>query len=120
KEGVREVTYVSADEAIVKFKDKMADSLPEMFFDKNFENPLPATLEIELDEEVLKAEEKAQVAALADSIRSLPGVEDVSFGFNWAAQFSRVTRAFKMSGSFLLLMLLAGGIFVIGNSVSQS
>ncbi len=120
KDGIQSVTFVSAKEAIENFKAKMSDHLPDMFFDKSFENPLPATLEIELSEELLERGEEAKIKALAESLKEIPGVEDVSFGFNWADQFTRVTRAFTMSGTFLILVLLLGGIFVIGNSVSQS
>lgn len=117
---VESIQFVSADAAMKKFKERMADHLPEMFFSLEDENPLPSTVEIQLKDQVLKTDTKAKVSALAETLKSYPGVEDVSFGFNWAEQYSKVTRAFRMSGIFMILVLLLGGVFVIGNSVSQS
>lgn len=117
---IESVRYVSAAEAIVRFKEQMKDHLPEMFFQGEFENPLPATLEIEISEELIGEGREKEIREVVNELKALPGIEDVSFGFNWASQFSRVTRAFTVSGSFLILILLMGGLFVIGNSVNQS
>lgn len=112
--------FVSAKEAFEKFKARMQDHLPELFLEGNEENPLPSTLEIQLKAQVLETDTHSKVQSLVEDLRDYPEVEDVSFGMNWAEQYSRVTRAFTFSGYFIIFILLIGGIFVIGNSVSQS
>ena len=99
-EGVREVVYVSKEQAATEFKE---------FVGSNFEeflsyNPLPASFEVRL-----KATEspKALVATLEEQIAGWKGVDEVVY------QRGVVDNLDANLGKFRLLVLLFGGALLV-------
>ena len=99
-EGVREVVYVSKEQAATEFKE---------FVGSNFEeflsyNPLPASFEVRL-----RATEspKALVASLEEQISGWKGVDEVVY------QRGVVDNLDANLGKFRLLVLLFGGALVV-------
>ena len=99
-EGVREVVYVSKEQAATEFKE---------FVGSNFEeflsyNPLPASFEVRL-----KATEspKALVASLEEQISGWKGVDEVVY------QRGVVDNLDANLGKFRLLVLLFGGALLV-------
>lgn len=99
-EGVREVVYVSKEQAATEFKE---------FVGSNFEeflsyNPLPASFEVRL-----KATEspKALVATLEEQISGWKGVDEVVY------QRGVVDNLDANLGKFRLLVLLFGGALLV-------
>lgn len=99
-EGVREVVYVSKEQAATEFKE---------FVGSNFEeflsyNPLPASFEVRL-----KATEspKALVASLEEQIAGWKGVDEVVY------QRGVVDNLDANLGKFRLLVLLFGGALLV-------
>ena len=99
-EGVREVVYVSKQQAATEFKE---------FVGSNFEeflsyNPLPASFEVRL-----KATEspKALVAALEEQIAEWKGVDEVVY------QRGVVDNLDANLGKFRLLVVLFGGALLV-------
>ena len=99
-EGVREVVYVSKEQAATEFKE---------FVGSNFEeflsyNPLPASFEVRL-----RATEspKALVAALEEQISGWKGVDEVVY------QRGVVDNLDANLGKFRLLVLLFGGALLV-------
>ena len=99
-EGVREVVYVSKEQAATEFKE---------FVGSNFEeflsyNPLPASFEVRL-----RATEspKALVASLEEQISGWKGVDEVVY------QRGVVDNLDANLGKFRLLVLLFGGALLV-------
>ena len=111
-EGVAKAIYISRDAAIKRFADEMpaiaglADDLDE--------NPLPASIKINLDE---RHREFIQVEALALRLGKLQGVDDVVYGQEWLEKFSGFVSLLRLSGLILALFLLLTTTFIISNTI---
>ncbi|MCB0355722.1 MAG: permease-like cell division protein FtsX, partial [Bdellovibrionales bacterium] len=117
--GVDKVDYISKEEAAKLFKEQMNSYVPELIFDSEFQNPLPSSYEIKFNEDwsQLKFNE---IANFAQMLLKEPFVEDVSYGQSWVKNYASVVDKFNTSSWLLVVVLLLGSMFVIGNSIRSS
>ncbi len=113
---IREVQFVSKDEAQKNFAEQMAKYSPDLLNDREFSNPFPANFQMNLADQGLYR----NIAEIAKKVSSIAGVEDVSYGQDWVENYASLVTAFSRSGWFVALVLLIGSAFVIGNSIRTS
>src|SRR5574341_777628 len=110
--GVRNVVYLSKDEALARFKRELKGQ--EALIQGLDENPLPASYEITIDQRNANAE---KLEALAKKISVNPGVEDVSYGRQGAELLSALYNLITYGGAALAVLLGVTVVFIISNSV---
>ena len=74
------------------------------------DNPLPDTL-------ALKLYNPTQTLLISHRLRLLPGVTDVEDGSETVETFIAINYALRISGSILIVVLLASALFAIVNSI---
>ncbi|MCB9025703.1 MAG: FtsX-like permease family protein [Bdellovibrionaceae bacterium] len=118
-EGVASFEYVSKEKASQLFKDQVESYIPDLVFDSEFKNPLPASYEIKFDRNWSK-EKYNEVVRFAKELMDFKGVEEVSYGQNWVENYAAVVDKFNHSSGLLIFVLLTGSLFVVGNSIRNS
>ena len=120
EKGVERVDYVSKEVAVQRFQEQMGTYAPSLFTDSDLESPLPASLEILLSPRLASREHFDYLVSLAERIAQLAGVEEVSYGQAWVENYASVLDFFKSSTAALVVLLLAGSLLVVGNSIRTS
>lgn len=107
--GVTEVTFVSKDEALVKFKQRLGEqqSLLSALGDSN---PLPNAFEVKVDQ-------PAQVKPVAQAISQLNGVENARFGQEVVEKLFQLTQMIRIFGLILIIFLAFAALFIISNTI---
>ena len=118
--SVKEVTYVSKQDAARQFLNQMGTMAPEFLGDEKFGNPLPASLEVRLASGLSKGSGFDRLVGLADGLLKKAGVEDVSYGQGWIENYASVVNQFGRSSWFVIFVLLAGSFLIVGNSIRNS
>jgi len=111
QDGVAELEYVAPDEALARLRTDLGPDAGVL--DGLDHNPLPGAFEIAPPRDV---RDPAQLRALADRIRALPGVTEVRWGEPWVEGYARVVRIAEWLGAGLGAFLL----FVLGAIVAST
>ena len=114
------VTYVSKEKAAKSFTEKMQNLVPDLLNDKEFGNPLPSSFELKLPERFAAKGGMKELLKVVKEIESLAGIEEVSYGQGWVENYAAVVSSFKWTSFVVVLVLLLGALFVIGNSIRSS
>ncbi len=113
---IKDVEFVSKDQAQKNFADQMAKYSPNLLNDPEFRNPFPANFQMSLAGQI----SFLHIDNIAKKVAAIGGVEDVSYGQDWVENYASLVNAFARSGWFVALMLLVGSAFVVGNSIRTS
>lgn len=113
---VKEVQFVSKDQAQKNFAEQMAKYSPDLLNDPEFSNPFPANFQMSLTDQL----SFLHIDDIAKQVAAISGVEDVSYGQDWVENYASLVRAFSRSGWFVAFVLLIGSAFVVGNSIRTS
>jgi len=108
---VASVRYVSKDEALERF-GRTVDGMERILADLDH-NPLPASLEVRLQEAYQEPEE---VRRLSDQLRR-PEFEQLDYSREWVERFHTFVSLMRLSAVFLGALLLAGAVFLVGNTI---
>ncbi len=108
-EGVQAVTFVTKDEAMEKFKERLGDqkSLLEALDDTN---PLPDSFEVMITQPDL-------VKNAAATIEKWDGVESAKYGQDVMEHLFDITRLIRIFGFALMLVLAFATLFIISNTI---
>lgn len=109
-EGVESVRPVSKDEALARFKDGMGADL----LDGLEENPLPASIEIQL---VPEQRTPAGMRIVGESIRGLPGIDDLGSGQDWVEGYLRALAVVRGIGVGLSFILALAALLIVTNTI---
>lgn len=107
--GVKEVAFVSRDEALVRMKEQFAEQ-KDILEGLEGDNPLRDSIEI-------KAVDPNDVRAIADAAAKLPGVSNVNYGQEYVDKLLAFTRAVRVGGVGLVLMLIVATVLTISNTI---
>jgi len=110
-EGVKEVIYVSKEEAWKRFKESFKGN--KLALDIVGKNPLPDSFEVKLVDP-LKSSKMAEI------FKDLPGVKDVDFPLEAVNKFSRFIRWIEYAGGVVTLVFIVVALFVIANVIRLS
>ena len=117
---IESITYVSKDDAAKQFLSQMGSLAPDFLGDEKFGNPLPASLEVSLDSSLSKGSAVGKLVELATNLDSEAGVEDVAYGQGWIENYSSIVNQFGRSSWFIIIVLMAGSLLIVGNSIRNS
>lgn len=107
--GVGQVTYVSKEQGLENFKKQLGDQ-KDVLAGLDEMNPLPDTLEIKLS-----MPEKVQDVVVA--IKPLKGVEKISYGQGTVEKLLAFTRALRIGGAGLVVLLVIATVLTISNTI---
>ena len=117
---VAQAAYVSRESATGNFKQQMASYAPDLLGDASFANPFPASYRVSFKKSVTSDHDVNRLEEIAGVVGKLDGVEDISYGQSWVRNYSSLISAVNASGGVIAFILLAGGLFVVGNSIRTS
>ena len=108
-EGVQVVTFVTKDEAMEKFKERLGDqkTLLEALDETN---PLPDSFEVMITQPDL-------VKNAAATIEKWEGVESAKYGQDVMEHLFDITRLIRIFGFTLMLVLAFATLFIISNTI---
>ncbi len=115
-----EVNFISKEQAAKKFQEQMGHQSPQLLTDAEFGNPLPSSFEAQFTTAVASGKRYDDMLALAKKISGLDGVEDVSYGQGWVENYAAFLKVFSTSSYLLIIVLLGGSLFVIGNAIRSA
>ena len=108
-EGVESVGFVTKDEAMERFKDRLGDQ--KTLLDALDEtNPLPDSFEVTVTNPDL-------VKTAAEKMEKLDGVESAKYGQDVMEHLFEITRLLRIFGFTLMLVLAFATLFIISNTI---
>lgn len=108
-EGVDTVGFVTKDEAMERFKDRLGDQ--KTLLDALDEtNPLPDSFEVTVTNPDL-------VKTAAEKMEKLDGVECAKYGQDVMEHLFEITRLLRIFGFTLMLVLAFATLFIISNTI---
>ena len=108
-EGVESVGFVTKDEAMERFKDRLGDQ--KTLLDALDEtNPLPDSFEVTVTNPDL-------VKTAAEKMEKLEGVECAKYGQDVMEHLFEITRLLRIFGFTLMLVLAFATLFIISNTI---
>ena len=110
--GVSKVNYVSRDEALKRFRERLRGQ--ETLLDGVRPEILPTSLEISLK----KAHRHSQgVEAFVVSLKQIPGITEVQYGEEWVRRFNTFLNFMRLIGALLGSFLVVAVIFIVSNTI---
>jgi len=110
-EGVKEVVYVSKDEAWKRFKETFKGN--KFVLEIMGKNPLPDSFEI-------KVEGSEYIENLAKTLMTLPGIKDIDVPLEIARRVNRLIAWVEFGGIVIVLVFIVVSLFVISNVIRLS
>jgi cell division transport system permease protein len=117
---VSEVKYISSEQAIETFQVQMATYAPDLLSDKSLSEVIPASFQMVLNQSVRAVEHSQVMAQIAQSLQSMAGVEDITWGQDWVQKYSMISRAIQSFTWTTIAILILGSLFVSANSIRAS
>ncbi len=109
---VETVAFISKDQAMADFREELGDE--RSMLEVLETNPLPASFRVTLKSEYRN---KEAIERFAGVMRTVPIVEEVSYGKEFIEQFSTVSRGFLYVDLVLGIIVILSSIFIISNTV---
>jgi len=109
---IEERRFVSPDSALARLRAEFGAK--SFILDALDENPMPASFEITLKPQYRL---KDRVVSVAERIRKLPGVEDVSYGRGWIARLETLVKMLALIDVCVGLVVAAASIVTVSYTV---
>ncbi|MCL6448467.1 MAG: permease-like cell division protein FtsX [Armatimonadetes bacterium] len=107
--GVAEVEFISREDALKKMQQSIgADKLEGLDY-----NPLPDAFRV-------KTRDPQQVPQVAGEIARLAGVEEVRYGQGLVEKLLAITRAIRIAGWVVMILLGGAAVFLISTTIRVS
>ncbi|MFQ5881785.1 MAG: permease-like cell division protein FtsX [Candidatus Methylomirabilales bacterium] len=110
--AVREVTYVSQEEALAHFRQQIRGQ--ESLLEGLKTNPLPASFQLRIRKKYQTSEALGQ---LATSLGRMEGVEDVLYGQEWIERLTSIIQMTKILGIVIGGVLGVASLFIVANTI---
>jgi len=107
-EGVKEVKFVSKEEALQRLLRDLGDQ--KDIFSVLEENPLPASFEI-------KVSNPKMIEQIAGHVEKYKNIEEVEYGRGIVERLMNFTNIFRVAGISILVMLIFASILIISNII---
>jgi cell division transport system permease protein len=114
------VQYVSNEQALTQFREQMASYAPDLLNDPELLNSIPASFQFSLSSKIDAENQLSVMQEIAASLKTLPGVDEVSFGQEWVKSYSQIAGAINLSGWVFSLVIIGCAIFVISNCIRSA
>jgi len=112
-DGVKEATYITADEALAAFRERLKERGEPDLTGELDENPLPASFEIALDS-------PSETATVADALSRLPSAalfSRIVDGRAVAESLAGITSALRIAGLIVLIGFSFAVLAVVVNAI---
>lgn len=103
--------FVSKEESLEKLKASMKKE--ELDLSGVVVNPLP-------DSFIVRVSDPSKIAALAHTIKGLPGVKGVNYWEKYLDKFFAIAKALRTVGAIIITLLIIATIFIINNTIRLS
>jgi len=110
--GVSHVNYVSRDEAMKRFKNRLRGQ--ETLLEGVRPEILPASLEIALKR---SHRDTASVENFVSLLKRIPGISEVQYGEEWVRRFNSFLNFMRLLGALLGGFLIIAVIFIVSNTI---
>ncbi|EAX46855.1 protein of unknown function DUF214 [Thermosinus carboxydivorans Nor1] len=107
--GVTQVTFVSKDEALARFKQRLGEQ-QGLLSALGDTNPLPNSYEIKVDK-------PENVKPVAQAVEKIKGVENARFGQEVVDRLFHLTRMVRIFGVVIIIFLALAALFIIANTI---
>lgn len=108
-EGVREVNFVSKEEALERLKEQFGER-KDLLASVEKNNPLRNAVEV-------RTEGPADIKLVVQDLKALPAVAKVSFKEEIIDRLFSFTKAIRLAGLAVVVLLVAATIFLISNTI---
>ncbi len=106
--GVKEVTYIDKEEALVIMKKRWGDN--GYLLDGLESNPFPNSLEI-------KVNKLEDADAVVSRIKGMDGIEDIKYYQSVVEKLLNITNFIQLAGMVLIVILIIISIVIVANTV---
>jgi cell division transport system permease protein len=110
--AVREMRYVSKEEALANFRHQLRGQ--ESLLEGLPRNPLPASFQLKIRKEYQTAEALRHLAAF---LKRFEGVEDVLYGQEWIERLSTIMQVMKILAAVIGGILAIASLFIVANTI---
>lgn len=112
---IEKVSYVSKEDALINFKNKLMDK--KAILDGLDSNPIPASFIIEIKEGFRTLDDMGRIA---NGLAGVEEVEEVEYGREWIDRFETFMVFFKLGMGAVGGVLTMGLLFIISNTIKLS
>lgn len=110
--GVERAEWISPDQALERFRSRLGGD--PALLEGLEENPLPASIEVELDAAHRDSDGLARVRG---ALAALPGVGEVSHGHAWVAGYARTISLLRRAALALGAVLGVAALVIVTNTM---
>jgi cell division transport system permease protein len=110
--GVERAEWVSREQALERFRERLGGE--SALLEGLDENPLPASIEIELDP---ARRDAAGLARVAEALESQDGIEEVSRGHAWVEGYARALSLLRAGAGVLGGVLGFAALVIVTNTI---
>ncbi|BCS53673.1 cell division protein FtsX [Geobacter sp. SVR] len=110
--GVSKVTFVSRDEALKRFRDRLRGQ--QTLLEGVRPEILPASFEIALKR---SSRDTSGIEAFVANLKRVPGIGEVQYGEEWVRRFNTFLNFLRLLGALLGSFLLIAVVFIISNTI---
>ena len=111
-DGIRDVRFISKNEAFQELKKQMKRQ--SSLFENLKENPLPDAFEIRLK---ISFQNQEKVEILATRLESFPQVDEVEYGQRWLGQFTNFFNLFRLTGYAMGGLFFMAALLIVANTI---
>ncbi len=117
---VGKVELITQEKALEGFRSQLSTYAPDLAQDDDLLKLIPASFQVSLNEEIPVAEQNKVLTALAEKLRNVEGIDDVSYGQDWVEKYAVLVKGVEMGVNILGLVVLLAAIFVMSNVIRAS
>lgn len=117
---VSEVHLVTQEKALGEFRIQLASYAPDLSQDEDLLKLIPASLQVRLAGNIPTADQMSTLQNLADEVKGLEGVDEVSYGQDWIEKYAALVSTIEMGLRILGVVILLAALFVISNAIRAS
>lgn len=110
--GVSRINYVSRDEALKRFKDRLRGQ--ETLLEGVRPEVMPTSLEITLKR---SSRDTLSVETFVTALKRIPGISEVQYGEEWVRRFNLFLNFMRLLGALLGGFLVVAVIFIVSNTI---
>lgn len=110
--GASRVTYVSREEALKRFKERLRGQ--ETILEGVGPEVLPTSFEITLKR---ASRDTQNVEGFVSALKQIPGIEEVQYGEEWVRRFNSFLNFMRLLGALLGGFLVVAVVFIVSNTI---
>lgn len=115
---IKATRYISSNEALIEFRAK--SGLGDLL-DGLDENPLPASIEITLTDELAALNpESAELQQLLNTIEQIAAVDSVQLDSSWLQRLSAISELVSRLVVLIAIVAALAVVFIIGNTIRMT